>query len=185
MIMMEPHTLPGIEPTPRLESQAPVPGVPERPPVAAHRPELPVQSGMLGRPGRLLPSPTKNGCSPDAADGVDQFQTRSEDSRTPRTSFQNSRAYAENTPSAEGDSRLGTPMEFSKGVRGVRHGERTEQPPEGANKQERLPYLAQDGTLVIPFDSPAKYHWWNGGQSVSQTRAELLQKIQATKATPP
>ena len=36
-----------------------------------------------------------------------------------------------------------------------------------------LPHLLADGTLVIPFNSPKEYHWWNGGQSVSQTRAEF------------
>jgi hypothetical protein len=38
---------------------------------------------------------------------------------------------------------------------------------------ERLPYLAADGTLVIPFDSPSRFHWWNGGQSVTATLAEV------------
>lgn len=44
-----------------------------------------------------------------------------------------------------------------------------EQPP-----QEPMPHLLADGTLVIPFDSPERYHWWKGGQSVAQTRAEVL-----------
>jgi hypothetical protein len=39
---------------------------------------------------------------------------------------------------------------------------------------ERLPFLTADGTLSIPFDSPCRYHWWKGGQSVEQTRAEVL-----------
>jgi len=26
---------------------------------------------------------------------------------------------------------------------------------------EHLPYLTPGGTLVIPFDSPERYHWWN------------------------
>ena len=39
----------------------------------------------------------------------------------------------------------------------------------------RLPFLTADGTLSIPFDSDPKYHWWKlGGQSVEQTRAEVL-----------
>lgn len=29
---------------------------------------------------------------------------------------------------------------------------------------ERLPFLSADGTLVIPFDSPERFHWWKGGQ---------------------
>jgi hypothetical protein len=39
---------------------------------------------------------------------------------------------------------------------------------------ERLPYFTPAGTLVIPFDSPERFHWWKGGQSVSAIRAELL-----------
>lgn len=35
------------------------------------------------------------------------------------------------------------------------------------------PYFTRDGTLVIPFNSDPKYHWWKGGQSVAATRAEL------------
>jgi hypothetical protein len=40
----------------------------------------------------------------------------------------------------------------------------------------QLPYLLADGTLVIPFDSPERYHWWKGGQSVRRTVAELVGK---------
>jgi hypothetical protein len=28
--------------------------------------------------------------------------------------------------------------------------------------------------LIIPFNSPQKYHWWKGGQSVTDTGAELM-----------
>lgn len=48
-------------------------------------------------------------------------------------------------------------------------------PPPG--KSLRLPFLTADGTLSIPFDSDAKYHWWNGGQSVEKTRAEVLARM--------
>ena len=37
----------------------------------------------------------------------------------------------------------------------------------------RLPFLTAGGTLVIPFDSPERYHWWRGGQSVAATLAEV------------
>jgi hypothetical protein len=37
-----------------------------------------------------------------------------------------------------------------------------------------LPFITADGTLSIPFDSDPKYHWWRSGQSVAQTRAEVL-----------
>jgi hypothetical protein len=41
---------------------------------------------------------------------------------------------------------------------------------------ERLPYLTAGSTLVIPFDSPERYHWWKPGaprQSVKETLAEV------------
>jgi hypothetical protein len=37
----------------------------------------------------------------------------------------------------------------------------------------RLPYLTPGGVLVIPFDSPERFHWWKGGQSVPETLAEV------------
>ncbi len=38
---------------------------------------------------------------------------------------------------------------------------------------ERLPFLTPVGDLSIPFDSPERFHWWKGGQSVADTRAEV------------
>jgi hypothetical protein len=43
-------------------------------------------------------------------------------------------------------------------------------------KPERLPFLTADGTLSIPFDSPERYHWWKpGGErlSIAETLAEV------------
>lgn len=45
----------------------------------------------------------------------------------------------------------------------------------------RKPYLTADGTLVIPFDSDPKYHWWKGGQSVAVTRAEVMASIETKR----
>jgi hypothetical protein len=42
---------------------------------------------------------------------------------------------------------------------------------------ERLPYLTPGGTLVIPFDSPERYHWWRGGQSVVETLKEVKERM--------
>ena len=39
---------------------------------------------------------------------------------------------------------------------------------------ERHPFLTAAGDLVIPFDSPVRFHWWNGGQSRDATLAEVL-----------
>ena len=40
----------------------------------------------------------------------------------------------------------------------------------------RLPFLTADGTLSIPFDSPGRYHWWRGGQSVKATLQEVTER---------
>lgn len=38
------------------------------------------------------------------------------------------------------------------------------------------PYLDESGDLVIPFSSDPKYHWWAGGQSITDTVAEISGK---------
>ena len=35
------------------------------------------------------------------------------------------------------------------------------------------PHFNASGDLVIPFNSPGRYHWWVGGQSVEDTLREL------------
>lgn len=48
---------------------------------------------------------------------------------------------------------------------------------ENAPKGPEMPYLARDGTLVIPFGSPERYHWWKlDGERlhVWEIRAEFL-----------
>ena len=38
----------------------------------------------------------------------------------------------------------------------------------------QMPYINEQGELVIPFDAPPKYHYWcAGSQSILQTLAEL------------
>lgn len=40
-------------------------------------------------------------------------------------------------------------------------------------KPASLPFLDLDGSLVIPFGSDSRYHWWKGGQSMTKTEEEL------------
>jgi hypothetical protein len=40
--------------------------------------------------------------------------------------------------------------------------------------QSALPYLGTNGDLVIPHNCPRKYHWWDGGQSITETRIEIV-----------
>ena len=46
---------------------------------------------------------------------------------------------------------------------------------------ERLPFLTAGGDLSIPFDSPERYHWWRGGQSVETTLAEVRAALASQK----
>lgn len=39
--------------------------------------------------------------------------------------------------------------------------------------QTDSPYIDQTGAIIIPFNSDPKYHYWNGGQSLSDTLMEL------------
>jgi hypothetical protein len=45
---------------------------------------------------------------------------------------------------------------------------------------ERLPYLTPGGTLVIPFNSPQRYHWWKpDGErlSVAEIMCEVKERM--------
>jgi hypothetical protein len=53
----------------------------------------------------------------------------------------------------------------------------------GAPATMRLPHLLSDGTLVIPFESPERYHWWKGGQPVRRTLVELLERKELDAST--
>ena len=36
-----------------------------------------------------------------------------------------------------------------------------------------VPYFDLDGSLVIPFTSDPRFHYWNGGQSIEKTEEEV------------
>ncbi len=36
-----------------------------------------------------------------------------------------------------------------------------------------MPYLSENGELIISSGAPGKYKWWDGGQSVKETLEEL------------
>lgn len=36
-----------------------------------------------------------------------------------------------------------------------------------------MPHYIENETLIIPFNSDPKYHWWADGQSVIETLREL------------
>ena len=53
------------------------------------------------------------------------------------------------------------------------HARKEKTPVPRVPKPAILPYFTADGTLVIPFDSPIRFHWWNGGQPLKQTIREF------------
>ncbi len=54
-------------------------------------------------------------------------------------------------------------------------------------KTVRLPYLTPSGDLVIPFDSPERYHWWKPPHEQRLRVSEILAEVRERKendATP-
>lgn len=47
-----------------------------------------------------------------------------------------------------------------------------DEPMEVGSEGGPLPYFSKNRDLVIPFASPKRYHWWNGGQSTLKTIRE-------------
>jgi len=39
-----------------------------------------------------------------------------------------------------------------------------------------LPYVKENGTLVIPFDSDERFHYWKGGRSLALTKDEAISR---------
>jgi len=42
-----------------------------------------------------------------------------------------------------------------------------------SSRLDRLPYIDLAGNLITPLDCPARYRWWQGGQSPIETLREL------------
>ena len=107
-----------------------------------------------------------------------------EEFRTGRTGIFKSRAYAREDSPVVVDAPVYTCTDLESAVlpvlsvpEGV-EGE-AEQPPTPAG--EHLPYLTPGGTLVIPFDSPERYHWWKPPHDqrlrVKETLAEVKERM--------
>ena len=102
------------------------------------------------------------------------------DFRTGRTGIFKSRAYAR-----EDSPNIRTPVYMCKDLESAvlpvltHSGAETVLPPTVAG--EKLPYLTPGGTLVIPFDSPERYHWWKPPHDqrlrVKQTLAEVKERM--------
>lgn len=66
--------------------------------------------------------------------------------------------------------------DIEKGVRAVRETDlqpTSIYPSEPSEIGPRHPRITADGVLIIPFDCAPRFHWWNGGQTIAETRREL------------
>jgi len=123
---------------------------------------------------------------PDASDGVSAVQTEFGEIRTGRTGETES---VETTTEESRTGRTGYSLltrnavetvsiyklvESETPVRCVRQEE------DADDKRQPLPYLTPSGDLVIPFDSPERYHWWKppheGRLRVRDIQAEVLER---------
>jgi hypothetical protein len=93
---------------------------------------------------------------------------------TPGTGISNPRAYA--VEPVVHDITIRKLIEFETPVPSVPKVATAEIGATGGSQGSRMPFLMVDGTLVIPFESPERYHWWKGGQSVRETVAELKER---------
>jgi hypothetical protein len=162
--------------------------------VAEPKPTVLVKSGILGHLGRLFgngarPEPGQNGEAEAEPEGT-RFGTpgtglakskvdpvvgtnpQLHESGTPGTPSKN--PYAVRKRISEEEEVQCTIKDFRAGVRGVPDASKSGPMERPAKEQVRLPYLMPDGTLVIPFNSPEQFHWWKGGQSVKDTKAEIV-----------
>ncbi len=133
-------------------------------------------AGRTPRTGETKSAASFSGTNePDLLDKVEPLQ------RTGRTPFLNSRVYGEKEWDGNEEETY-THKGFGEGVRGVRQEESgggAVQPAEDWKRRHPnapidghgrpLPYLGRNGRLVIPFDSDARFHWWNGGQELEET----------------
>lgn len=148
-----------------------------------------IQSGVLGRLGRVFESPTRVKGEEECWDGWDGgkevessnlgVRTLGTDKTawaenvgpiigTLGTPFLNPRVYVEKCPEPE-EKNLNTHKGYATGVPSVPSGEERKGAAPLAESRVRQPHLTPGGTLVIPFESDGRFHWWNGGQALQKT----------------
>lgn len=99
-----------------------------------------------------------------------------EDLRTLRTPISQSRAYARED-NENSNNKAHTYKDWDSAVLSVLSGNQGGEVQPAVESQVRLPFFTADGTLSIPFDSPERYHWWKGGQSIAETRNEITERM--------
>ena len=133
--------------------------------VAAPNSSAVVQTGLLGRFGRVFGSSNKTTAVPVDEVGTLGTGEYSYTSEKKDNSLVNLKGFHPCVPSVP----VGVvPLEPTTPVPVV---------PNSA-VDTPMPFLTAGGDLSIPFASPARYHWWNGGQRVADTLAEVLAQNQ-------
>ncbi len=127
-----------------------------------------IQSDVLGRLGRVFATPTENTTPIITTGGT--FRTSQNLYMCDENNIYTCKGYPSSVLNVlelqpAPDSKLPVPsVPAEKGIEPLSHA------------GEKLPYLTADGTLVIPFDSPERYHWWKPDgerQSVATTLQEV------------
>jgi hypothetical protein len=128
-----------------------------------------VQLDLLGRLGRVVSSPSEPQVSYSVSSGTlgtPTYSLRIEENEIPIHKLIDNRTSVPSVPSVP---EVEVCQQSEVGVPSV-------------PKQEtvRLPYLTSSGDLVIPFDSPERYHWWKPPHEkrlrVSEILAELWER---------
>lgn len=152
--------------------------------VAAPKSAAVLQSGVLGRLGRVFGGPTRaaaNITTEVGTLGTGQYiYTHEKKSPEKDNNIEKLKEFGICVPSVPmGEVRpvFETPVPSVPTVKEVLPESQTGVPSVPTclrtATNEKLPFLTADGTLVIPFDSPERFHWWKGGQSIAETRKEL------------
>jgi hypothetical protein len=138
--------------------------------VAAPKAPAVLQSGVLGRLGRVFGSVAKTAANITTEVGTlgtgqyiythEQESPEKEENNKKLIEFE---PCVPNVPAAE--VRQGAEIPVPSVPMSLR-----------TATNEKLPFLTADGTLSIPFDSPERYHWWKpDGErlSIAETLAEV------------
>ena len=130
--------------------------------VATARPAVSGQQNLLGRLGRVFSNATERQDTTAmniGTLGTGTYPLRVEENEISIHKLIDNREPVPSVPTGE---------------QAVQHQEQLETGVPSVPKTNQLPYLLSDGTLVIPFNSPERYHWWTGGQSIRRTLAGLM-----------
>jgi hypothetical protein len=143
-----------------------------------------VQTGILGR----LSKPVEPENCSDVSDGVSAVQTEFEEigtaetesvetvARETRTARTGHSLLTRNAVETDSICKL---VEFDTPVRSVRL---TGPVPTTVHPEKpRLPYLTTSGDLVIPFDSPERYHWWKPPHGKRLRVGEIVAELRERK----